>query len=192
MGCINPVNSVMHFAWIMTLFMLMKMGPQDASSCVFTDNLLSMKVCCVPPPTGSETYCFWCGSCLHWHGTFLSVEYPVNQSLGSYKICMETFYSQPSLYWHTIQQQNSLQWQFECHNPLLTRWQLMRNYARICFGYLLESPHWGDSNKYPKHTFCQETRIKQGLSYVSLCLFRILYNSKFILVATSLEQLLSL
>ena len=21
----------------------------------------------------------------------------------------------------------------------------------ICFGYLLESPHWGDSNKYPKH-----------------------------------------
>ena len=21
----------------------------------------------------------------------------------------------------------------------------------LCFGYLLESPHWGDSNKYPKH-----------------------------------------
>ena len=21
----------------------------------------------------------------------------------------------------------------------------------ICFGYLLESPQWGDSNKYPKH-----------------------------------------
>ena len=23
----------------------------------------------------------------------------------------------------------------------------------ICFGYLLESPHWGDSNKYPQHMF---------------------------------------
>ena len=23
----------------------------------------------------------------------------------------------------------------------------------ICCGYLLESPHWGDSNKYPQHTF---------------------------------------
>ena len=23
--------------------------------------------------------------------------------------------------------------------------------SNICFGYLLESPHWGDSNKYPKH-----------------------------------------
>ena len=21
----------------------------------------------------------------------------------------------------------------------------------LCFGYLLELPHWGDSNKYPKH-----------------------------------------
>ena len=71
-------------------------------------------------------------------------------------------------------------------NSLLKRWQLMRNYARICFWYLLESPHWGDSNKYPKHMFCQETRIKQGLSYISLCLLRILYNSKVILMATSL------
>ena len=24
-------------------------------------------------------------------------------------------------------------------------------YENICFRYLLESPHWGDSNKYPKH-----------------------------------------
>ena len=36
--------------------------------------------------------------------------------------------------------------------------KLIRNYARIfnslrnvCFGYLLESPHLGDSNKNPKH-----------------------------------------
>ena len=24
-------------------------------------------------------------------------------------------------------------------------------FQNICFGYLLESPYWGDSNKYPKH-----------------------------------------
>ena len=35
--------------------------------------------------------------------------------------------------------------------------------------------------------FCEEIRIKQGLSYISFCPFRILYNSKFILMATSLE-----
>ena len=28
------------------------------------------------------------------------------------------------------------------------------------FGYLLESPHWGDSNKYPKHKFYEEIRMK--------------------------------
>ena len=26
--------------------------------------------------------------------------------------------------------------------------------SNICFGYLLELPHWGDSNKYPKHVLC--------------------------------------
>ena len=24
----------------------------------------------------------------------------------------------------------------------------------VCFGYLLEAPHWGDSIKYPKHILC--------------------------------------
>ena len=41
--------------------------------------------------------------------------------------------------------------------------------SNICFGYLLESPHWGDSNKYPKHMFYDEIQIKQGLSYISVC-----------------------
>ena len=58
--------------------------------------------------------------------------------------------------------------------------------GNICFGYLLESPHRGDSNKYPKQMLCEETRIKQGLSYRSFYPYRILYNSKFILMATSL------
>ena len=35
--------------------------------------------------------------------------------------------------------------------------------SNICFGYLLESPQRGDSNKYPKHMFYEEIRIKQGL-----------------------------
>ena len=56
----------------------------------------------------------------------------------------------------------------------------------ICFGHLLESPHWGDSNKYPTHMFYEEIWIKQGLSYISFCPLRRLYNSKFIITATSL------
>ena len=52
----------------------------------------------------------------------------------------------------------------------------------ICFGYLLESPHWGDSSKYPKHMFCEQIRIEQGLSFITFCSLRIFYNSKFILI----------
>ena len=77
------------------------------------------------------------------------------------------------------------------------RKELATNYARIlylillrniCFGYLLESPLWGDSNKYPKHMFNAEIRRKkkQDLSYISICSLSILYNGKFILMATSL------
>ena len=54
----------------------------------------------------------------------------------------------------------------------------------ICFEYLLELPHWGDSNKYPKHMFYEEIRIKQGLLYISFCTLKILYNSKLILMAS--------
>ena len=66
--------------------------------------------------------------------------------------------------------------------------KLCKNIAfiNVCFGYLLESPHRGDSNKYPKHRFYKEIRIKQGLSYISFCPLMVLYNSKFILMATSL------
>ena len=80
-------------------------------------------------------------------------------------------------------------------NPFLKRWQLIRNYAgtllfnisnNICFGYLLESPHQGDSNKYLKHTFYEELRIKHGICCISFCSLRIHYNSKFILMAVSL------
>ena len=39
----------------------------------------------------------------------------------------------------------------------------IKSSSNICFGYLLESPQRGDSNKYPKHMFYEEIRIKQGL-----------------------------
>ena len=55
-----------------------------------------------------------------------------------------------------------------------------------CFGYLLESPHRGDSHKYPKHMFYEEIRIKYCICCISFCSLRILYNSKFILTAISL------
>ena len=58
--------------------------------------------------------------------------------------------------------------------------------STICFGYLLELPHWGNSNKYPKHMFYEELIVKQGLSYITFCPLRLLYNRKFILMATSL------
>ena len=56
----------------------------------------------------------------------------------------------------------------------------------MCFGYLLESPEWGDSNKYPKHMFFEEIRTKQYLCYISTCSLSILYNNKFNLMAMSL------
>ena len=55
----------------------------------------------------------------------------------------------------------------------------------ICFRYLLELPQWSNSNKYPKHMFCEEIRTKQDLSYVSVFSLCVLYNSKFILMAMS-------
>ena len=66
----------------------------------------------------------------------------------------------------------------------------MRNYANsssnIRFGYLLESPQRGDSSKYPKHMFYEEISIKQGFSYKLFCPLIILYNSKFLIMATFL------
>ena len=34
--------------------------------------------------------------------------------------------------------------------------------------------------------FCEEVRTKQELSYISICSLSILYNSKFIIMATAL------
>ena len=50
--------------------------------------------------------------------------------------------------------------------------------SNICFGY---------SNKYPKYMFCEEIRIKHGLSYISFYPLVILYNKKFSLMVKFLE-----
>ena len=84
-------------------------------------------------------------------------------------------YSQLSLYRHSIQRQNSIKWQYVCHKNLRSKGESKREImqenciktsSNICFGYLLESPHWCNSNKYPKHMFSEEIRIKQGLPYI--------------------------
>ena len=78
--------------------------------------------------------------------------------------------------------------------PSVKKWQFLRIHAiiknktssNIFLDYLLDWPHWGNSNKYPKHMFYEEIRIKQGLSYITFCPLRILYNCKLILMAISL------
>ena len=61
---------------------------------------------------------------------------------------------------------------------------MMSTSINICFGYLLQSPHSSDSIKYPEHMFYEGIRIKQGILYVMS--LRILYNSKSVLMTTSL------
>ena len=53
----------------------------------------------------------------------------------------------------------------------------------ICGNHLIEAILTNIQNIM----FYEEIRIKQGLSYISFCPLRILYNSKFILMETSLE-----
>ena len=66
--------------------------------------------------------------------------------------------------------------------------QCIKSSSNICFGYLLELPQRGNSNKHPKHKFYEEIRIKQGLSYIHVPFYqlRILYNSEFVIMATFL------
>ena len=40
----------------------------------------------------------------------------------------------------------------------------IRSSSNICFGSLLELPQRRDSNKYPKHMFYEEIRIKHDIS----------------------------
>ena len=68
----------------------------------------------------------------------------------------------------------------------------MRNYAKTLHKIFkqhmlwVELPQRGNSNKYPKHMFYEEIRIKQGLFFIYHSVLKFLYNGKFIIMATSL------
>ena len=80
----------------------------------------------------------------------------------------------------------------------------MRNYAKVLHKIFKQHMFWifvriastkypkhmfsseSDSTKYSKHMFYEEIRIKQGLSNISFCPLRNLYNSKFIIMTTFL------
>ena len=57
--------------------------------------------------------------------------------------------------------------------------------VKYVFGYLLESPHRGDSNKYPKHTLYEEIRIKHGICCISFCSLKILLQQQSISLGTN-------
>ena len=60
---------------------------------------------------------------------------------------------------------------------------ILRN---IWCGYLLESPHWGASNKYPQHMFLTVNKERKGfLSLIILLYFGILYSGKLFIMAES-------
>ena len=61
------------------------------------------------------------------------------------------------------------------HNLIFTKLYLKTVYQKsgfntsrnVCFGYWIEFPHWGSSNKHLKHMFYKEIRIKPFLTYHS-------------------------
>ena len=104
-------------------------------------------------------------------------------------VFMEYFYSETFLYRHLdtttkfVIMINGLARNFRTRGDSQKLWNhIVLNSPKTCvFGYL-----WCDSNKYPKHMFYEKMRIKQGISCISFCLWRILYSSRFILMAISL------
>ena len=70
-------------------------------------------------------------------------------------------------------------------NHKLSRSIIIQYFKQQMFWIFVRIAHRGDSNKYPKQTFYREIRIKYGVCCISFCSLRILYNSKFILMATS-------
>ena len=72
-----------------------------------------------------------------------------------------------------------------------SRWEIMqehciKNFTQHMLWIFVRIASLRGSNKYPKHMFSGEIRIKQWLSYILFCPLRILYNDKLILKATSL------
>ena len=54
-------------------------------------------------------------------------------------------------------------------------------FKNLCFGHLLELPQVSKT-----YVLGEEINTKHDLSYISICSFSILHNSKFVLMAVSL------
>ena len=92
----------------------------------------------------------------------------------------ETRYKDRIRYTDNLTSTETLSQEETVNQKLLLGTLLFNISSNVFFGYLLELPHRGNSNKYPKHTFNEEIRIKHGICCISFCSLRILYNSKFI------------
>ena len=112
--------------------------------------------------------------CMLIIGTVVLCLVIIFSSSSIFSVPRRRLYRQPFLYRHSIQRQNLLQWQFECHETftqeVTVNEKLCKNIAlklkATCFGYLLESPRWGDSNKYPKHMFSEEIKKRSFLHII--------------------------
>ena len=94
----------------------------------------------------------------------------------------DTRYNDKILYTDNLTSTETLSQELTVNQKLC--WNIIIQYFKQhMFGYLLESPHRGDSNKYPKHTFYEEIIIKHSICCISFYSLRILNNSKFILKA---------
>ena len=92
-------------------------------------------------------------------------------------------YNKPSLYRHSIQQQQQKKKNNKKQKLIMIAWleQNPRSFhQKLCNNLVFSTSikktnyflifvsvcNWDDSNKYPKHTFCEEIRIKQSSSYI--------------------------
>ena len=62
----------------------------------------------------------------------------------------------------------------------------------ICFGYLLESPHWGDSNEYQIQMFYKNNKNKSGLFLHIILLIKDSLQQQLILWQNPQKHVLSL
>ena len=69
-------------------------------------------------------------------------------------------------------------------NPLYTD-SRYNDKIRYNDNFTVTKPSLKQSNRYPKHMFCEGIRTKQYISYISFCPLTIFYNSKFIIMAAT-------
>ena len=86
-------------------------------------------------------------------------------------------YRQPFLYWHSIQRQNSLKWQFDCREIFAKEVTISHKLCKNIVFNTLKKHMFRifdtiATNKYPKHMFCEEIRTKQDFYNISISSLR--------------------